>query len=116
MKKTDVCLLLLGERLVREDRGDLLVGGRLLRREGPVELRRLAAGGLGLGWKVRSARDRTIRTFQIRVRSKLCQNSGNFARIHRKSKTLIKIQDFETFSRTIGEIPPKFHQNLSKLN
>ena len=37
-------------------------------------------------WKVRSARDRTIRTFQIRVRSTLCQNSGNLARIHQKSK------------------------------
>ena len=39
-----------------------------------------AEGPADLNWKVRSARDRTIRTFQIRVWSKLYQNSGNFAR------------------------------------
>ena len=40
------------------------------------------------GTKARSARDRTIRTFQIRVRSKFCQNSGIFVRIHQKFKKL----------------------------
>ena len=43
-------------------------------------------GSYSLGWKVRSARHRTIRTFHNRVRSTLCQNSGNSARIHQKSK------------------------------
>ena len=66
------------------------------------------AGGLGLGWKVRSARDRTIRTFPIRVRSKLCQNSGNFARIHRES---IKIKILKHFL----EQSAKFRQNFIKI-
>ena len=34
----------------------------------------------GLSWKVRSARDRTIRTFRIGVRSEFFQNQGIFAR------------------------------------
>ena len=46
----------------------------------------IVIGGAALSWKVRSARDRTIRTFQIRVRSKFSQNRGDFARIHQKSK------------------------------
>ena len=56
-------------------------------------------------WKVRSARDRTIRTIRaIRIPSKF----RNFP---------WKIQKFQkiwTFSKNIGEIPIKFHQNLSK--
>ena len=35
---------------------------------------------------VRSAKDRTIPSFQIRVRTTLSQSSGNFVGIHRKSK------------------------------
>ena len=45
-----------------------------------------------LSWKVRSARDRTIRTIQIRVRSKFSQNRGDFARIHQKSKNFRNVE------------------------
>ena len=48
--------------------------------------------GSNLSWKVRSARDRTIRTFQIRVRSKFSQNRGDFARIHQKSKNFRNVE------------------------
>ena len=63
-----------------------------------------------LSWKVRSARDRTIRTFLIGVRSeflesKFFQNSGIFAR---KFKNL---GNFGTFSKTSA----KFRQNLIQI-
>ena len=57
-----------------------------------------------------TARDRTIRTFQIRVRSKLlesklCQNSGNFVGNHRKSKKITILKHFP-------EQSAKFRQNF----
>ena len=82
---------------------------------------------LRLSWKVRSARDRTIRTFHIRFGSKFSQNRGDFARIHQKSKNFRNVQHFlQIFGLRIClkrvvwkwkhfEIPRKFHQNLSKI-
>ena len=55
-----------------------------------------------------TARDRTIRTFQIRVRSEFGQNSGTFAR---KFKKMIKNQESSTFSKRSA----KFRQNFIKI-
>ena len=55
----------------------------LLRSQGRIHPRRRLFGG-GLSWKVRSARDRTIRTFQIRVRTQ--SEFRKFARIHQNFK------------------------------
>ena len=87
--------------LFKNDR-DLHATGREGRDVGPLEARAPHDAGLeggaphdaglergaphDLSWKVRSARDRSIRTFHIRVRSKLSQNKGDSARIHQKSK------------------------------
>ena len=65
-----------------------------------------------LSWNVRSARYRTIRTFQIKVRSKFFQNRGDFAGIHQKSKTFRNVQHV---LQIFGEIPRNFPQNLSKI-
>ena len=64
------------------------------------------------GWKVRSATDRTIRTFHIRIRSKFCQNSGKFIKIFRK---FLKFEKFSTFSKVFSEIPRNFRQNRCKI-
>ena len=63
-----------------------------------------------LSWKVRSARDRTIRTFHIRVRSTLCQNSGLFARIRQKSK---KFRNFQHFLQYLawGSVWKEWYEN-----
>ena len=63
-----------------------------------------------LSWKVRSARDRTVRTFHIRVRSnlKVGQNSTTFTRKFKNSGIIFNI------FYNIGEIPTKFHKNLNK--
>ena len=78
----------------------------------PCSQRWWSSFGPSLSWKVRSARDRSIRTFQIRVRSKFFQNRGDFARIHQKSK---KFRNVQHFLQIFGEIPRNFHQNLSKI-
>ena len=59
--------------------------------------------------QVRSARDRTIRTFHIRLRSKFCQNSMHFARRFQKPG------EYFNMFENIYEIPTKFHQTLSKI-
>ena len=64
--------------------------------------------GPHLSWKVRSARDRTIRTFQVGVRSEF----RKFARIHQKFN---KIQECSTCSTIFGEIARKCNQNLNKI-
>ncbi len=66
-------------------------------------------GSSKLGWKVRSARDRTIRTSQIGVRSEFREI---LLELLIRNQTF---QDFSTFSRIFGELPRKFHQNLSKI-
>ena len=71
------------------------------------------------GWKVRSATDRTIRIFHIRIPVKFCQNSGIFFTILQK---FWKCWDFSTFSRIFGEIRRKiikiwtiFDENCRKI-
>ena len=61
-----------------------------------------------LSWKVRSARDRTIRTFHIRVRSTFCQNSMHFARKFKKFKIF---QHFRTYLRNFDKISSNSEQN-----
>ena len=61
-----------------------------------------------LSWKIRSARDRTIRTFHIRVRSKFCQNSVHLLWNSKNS-------GFFNIFENICEIPTKFHQTPSKI-
>ena len=68
------------------------------------DVRKAAAGaikgmgedGLRLSRKARSARDRTIRTFHIRVRSKFCQSSVHF---DRKLKNSGFLNHCSTFSK-----------------
>ena len=63
-----------------------------------------------LGWKVRSARDRTIRTFHIRVRSKFVQNPFKIQEFSlENSKISEKL--ISTFSKTSA----KFRQNFIKM-
>ena len=69
------------------------------------------AGCAELSWKVRSARDRTIRTFQIGVRSKFFQNSGIFAR---KFKNFGKFQHFLKYRRNSDKISSKSEQKSMK--
>ena len=69
------------------------------------------SSGCGLSWKVRSARDRTIRTFQIRVRFKFLQNSGIFPR---KIKNFGKFQHFLNYRRNSDKILSKSEQKSMK--
>ena len=64
-----------------------------------------------LSWKVRSARDRAIRTFHIRVRSKFFQNSGIFAR---KFKTFGNFQHVLKYRRNSDKISSKSEQKSMK--
>ena len=59
-------------------------------------------------WKIRLPSDRITRTFQIRIRLKFCQNSGQLLRT---LQTFRNFEEFSTSSRVFGEIPRKFHQN-----
>ena len=61
-----------------------------------------------LSRKVRSARDRTIRTLQIRVRSEFFQNSGIFAR---KFLNFGKFQHFLKYQRNSERISSKSEQH-----
>ena len=79
------------------------------------------ASGADLNWKVRSARDRTIRTIQIRVRSEFFQNSlpkknsGIFARkILRKFKNFGKFQHFLVYRKSSDKISSKSEQKSPK--
>ena len=60
---------------------------------GGPEVRRLPEQHLG--WKVRSARDRTIRTFQIGVRSEFLESKENHEK-HRREKNHI-LSKFRNF-------------------
>ena len=61
-----------------------------------------------LSWKVRSARDRTIRTLQIGVRSEFFQTSGIFARKFKKDS-----ENFQHFLKY--RLEAKFRQIFIKI-
>ena len=65
-----------------------------------------------LGWKVRSARDRTKRTIQIRVRWKFLQNSVIFAR---RFKTFENFQHFPKYRRNSERSSPTSEQKSMKI-
>ena len=102
-------------------RADPSVTGRRVRRgvehvelpiRGPLAL---YAGdpSADLSWKVRSARDRTIRTFQIGVRSAFFQNSEIFARkFNNFGKS--KFQHFLKYRRNSDKISSKSEQKSPK--
>ena len=69
-----------------------------------------AAAGAFQSWKVRSARYRTIRTFQIGVRSEFFQNSGIFLRNFNR-----KLKSSENLISTFSKISAKFRQNFIKI-
>ena len=65
-----------------------------------------------LSWKVRSARDRTIRTFKIRVRSEFFHSSGIVAR---KFKNFGNFQHFLNYRRNSDKISSKSEQKSVKI-
>ena len=71
-----------------------------------------------LSLKVRSARDRTIRTFHTRVRSKFCQNSKHFARKFKKFRIFQyfrKYLIFAKFRKKFIKLRAKFNETFSKM-
>ena len=70
------------------------------------------AGDVDQGWKVRSATDRTIRTFAHQNSVKILSEFRIFFTILQK---LWKCWDLSTFSRKFGEIQRKNHQNQCKF-
>ena len=63
-----------------------------------------------LGWKVRSARDRTERTIAIRVRSEFFANSEIFARKFKNFRII------STFSKTSAKFRQTFTKIWAKIN
>ena len=82
------------------------------RRRRRTAVRRPSKDRGNLSWKVRSARDRTIRTFHIWVRSKFCQNSVHFAR---KLKKFRIFQHVRKYLRNSDKFSSNSEQNSMKI-